>query len=74
MAAPIPEFFAANGDFTETGESPSSKFGEKVKLNDISDVFILLTRAVGLHGNYYWGSGVVVEGENGVYLATAGHK
>ena len=72
MAAP--EFFAANGDFTEIGKSPSSEFGEKVKLNDISDVFILLTRAVGLHGNYYWGAGVVVEGDNGVYLATAGHK
>ena len=78
MAAPEPEnlrFQAANADFSETGSDVKpNKFGEKQLINDARENFIFLTRSMGSRGTYFYGSGVVVEGEEDVYLATAAHK
>ena len=78
MAAPNPtdlRFVASNADFSEGGNKKSkNQFGKEMKINDINNNFICITRALGCHGTHFFGSGAIIEGEERVYLATAAHK
>ena len=77
VVEPVTKIRAAGEEFAEDGEMASNNsksFGKKVQIDDDLDNFVFLTRSVGHHGTNFCGSGVVVEGREYVYLATAAHK
>ena len=77
MAAPTNYVFVAgNAKFCQAETFPNAdvNYGNLVTLEDECHNFVFLTRALGGHGQYIFGSGFVVSGENGEYLATAAHK
>ena len=75
MAAGGYIFRAGNHEFSESGGvKKKRKFGKKLEINDALDNFVFLTRSKGFRGTFFWGSGVVVQGEADFYLATAAHK
>ena len=78
MTADEPEFiFRASshnaGEHGTSNKRRNNDLGVRLEVKDVSDVFVVLTRSKGLHNVYYWGSAVVVNGCNGVYLITAAH-
>ena len=78
MAAEEYIFKAANEEYCQVGPSADptkdASIGTVKNINNQNDNYIFLTRADCEDGVINWGSGFVIEGDNGQYLATAAHK